>query len=195
MFPLNKAFRFRFWPPLPSFRPHTHTHTHPHTFIHSKLPLLRALIPTLLLILGLPYFVSIAGGFVAVSLRSPPFICSIVKLVVSARQLIMIIMVAAAFLHPSLAAAATTYITMHLPGATHRPESRRKAPIQWIDGNFFQSACKWLWILIKKQVACAVHLMSLMLGRRRWWWVLCVSCFPARFLSISPAEMSLGEND
>jgi len=59
MFPLNKAFRFRFWPPLPSFRRHTHTHTY--TLEVGPTPFGLPLI-------GLPYFVCIAGGFVAVSL-------------------------------------------------------------------------------------------------------------------------------
>lgn len=85
MFPLNKAFRFRFWPPLPSFRRHTHTLIHlklappPLDYPSSDFPTLYA-----------------SQAVLWPSLWSPPFICSIVKLVVSARQLIMIIMVAAA---------------------------------------------------------------------------------------------------
>lgn len=108
------------------------------------------------------------------SLWSPPFICSIVKLVVSARQLIMITMVAAAAaaspLSPYPATKLLTLQCIHpltmaqTPADPSTSPPHRQPSIQWIDGNFFQSACKWLWILIKKQVACAVHLMSLMLG-------------------------------
>lgn len=102
------------------FLPSAHTHTH--TLIHLKLapPPLdypSSDFPTLYA----------SQAVLWPSLWSPPFICSIVKLVVSARQLIMIIMVAAAAAASPLSAyPPTKLLTLQcITPINHGPNTRR----------------------------------------------------------------------